>query len=154
MLPSISIYYILSCILFQQIQQLTIGVYRKKQRRSRCIRAGTAFLCVPVRLEPCIELNDQLSDFIDWRRLLLALWFSVFVDEKWSEGISQILALLRTLVKVAFRGSAIWPLLPEQNNYSYNLRNRTHNFNLSSQHDSRNFIDRVSYSNYSVSQSF
>ena len=35
------------------------------------------------------------------------------------------------------------PLLPEQNNYSYNLRNRTHNFNLSSQHDSRNFIDRV-----------
>lgn len=46
------------------------------------------------------------------------------------------------------------PLLPEQNNYSYNLRNRTHNFNLSSQHDSRNFIDRVLYSNYSVSQSF
>ena len=46
------------------------------------------------------------------------------------------------------------PLLPEQNNYSYNLRNRTHNFHLSSQHDSRNFIDRVLYSNYSVSQSF
>ena len=38
-------------------------------------------------------------------------------------------------------------LLPEQTNHPYHLRSRTHSFNLSSQHDERNFIDRMLFKN-------
>ena len=34
-------------------------------------------------------------------------------------------------------------LLPEQTTHSYHLRSRTHSCKLSSQHDERNFIDRM-----------
>jgi len=38
-------------------------------------------------------------------------------------------------------------LLPEQTNYPYHLRSRTRSFKLSSQHDERNFIDRMLFKN-------
>ena len=38
-------------------------------------------------------------------------------------------------------------LLPEQTNHPYHLRSRTHSFKLSSQHDERNFIDRMLFKN-------
>jgi len=38
-------------------------------------------------------------------------------------------------------------LLPEQTNHPYHLRSRIHSFKLSSQHDERNFIDRMLFKN-------
>ena len=38
-------------------------------------------------------------------------------------------------------------LLPEHTNHPYHLRSRTHSFKLSSQHDERNFIDRMLFKN-------
>ena len=38
-------------------------------------------------------------------------------------------------------------LLPEQTTHRYHLRSRTHSFKLSSQHDERNFIDRMLFKN-------
>jgi len=46
-------------------------------------------------------------------------------------------------------------ILPERTNYTCNLRSRTYNFKLSSQHDDRNFIHRMLFANYSdISNSF
>jgi len=38
-------------------------------------------------------------------------------------------------------------LLPEHTNHPYHLRSRTHSLKLSSQHDERNFIDRMLFKN-------
>ena len=38
-------------------------------------------------------------------------------------------------------------LLPGQTTHPYHLRSRTHSFKLSSQHDERNFIDRMLFKN-------
>ena len=38
-------------------------------------------------------------------------------------------------------------LLPEHTNHPYHLRSRTHSFTLPSQHDERNFIDRLLFKN-------
>jgi len=38
-------------------------------------------------------------------------------------------------------------LLPEHTNHPYHLRSRTHSFKLSSQHDERNFINRMLFKN-------
>ena len=38
-------------------------------------------------------------------------------------------------------------LLPEHTNHPYHLRSKTHSFKLSSQHDERNFIDRMLFKN-------
>ena len=41
----------------------------------------------------------------------------------------------------------IHSLLPEETNHPYHWRSRTHSFKLSSQHDERNFIDRMLFKN-------
>ena len=39
------------------------------------------------------------------------------------------------------------PLLPKQIDYCYSLRPRSHNFELTHNHDNRNFIDRMLFRN-------